>query len=85
MRAPSRCDQAPSGLGRGSSGGSERGVDDVLGLPQEVAQEAAPPPAAKRAPAPRNETQSAPGKKAPDSEREYMKRLNKDLDNLLGK
>ena len=26
-----------------------------------------------------------PGKKNPDSEREYMKRLNKDLDTLLGK
>ena len=51
----------------------------------DVAQEAAPPPAAKRAPAPRNETQTPPGKKAPDSEREYMKKLNKDLDNLLGK
>ncbi|MDB5815031.1 MAG: serine/threonine protein kinase [Rhodocyclales bacterium] len=29
--------------------------------------------------------QSPPAKKKPDSEREYMKRLNKDLDNLLGK
>jgi len=52
----------------------------------DVAQEAAvAPPAAKRAPAPRTETQNPPGKKAPDSEREYMKKLNKDLDNLLGK
>ena len=52
----------------------------------DVAQEAAvAPPAAKRASAPRTETQNPPGKKAPDSEREYMKKLNKDLDNLLGK
>ena len=52
----------------------------------DVAQEAAvAPPAAKRAPAPRTETQNPPGRKAPDSEREYMKKLNKDLDNLLGK
>ena len=52
----------------------------------DVAQEApAPPPVAKRAPAPKTGAQNAPGKKAPDSEREYMKRLNKDLDNLLGK
>ena len=54
----------------------------------DVAQEAPPPPpppVAKRAPAPKTAGQTAPGKKAPDSEREYMKRLNKDLDNLLGK
>ncbi|MCE9658667.1 MAG: protein kinase [Burkholderiales bacterium] len=47
-----------------------------------VAREAAPPPAARRAPAPGPAT---PGKKNTDSEREYMKRFNKDLDNLLGK
>ena len=46
----------------------------------------APPPVAKRAPAAKTVArQNAPGKKTPDSEREYMKRLNKDLDNLLGK
>ena len=56
-----------------------------------IAREAAPPPpAAKRAPAPRTASQNpprnaSPGKKTPDSEREYMKRFNKDLDNLLGK
>ena len=41
---------------------------------------AAPPPAAKRAPA----TKTAPPK-TPDAEREYMKRFNRDLDKLLGK
>ena len=41
---------------------------------------AAPPPAAKRAPA----TKPTP-RKAPGSEREYMKRFDKDLDKLLGK
>jgi len=53
----------------------------------DVAQEAAaPPPAGKRAPAPKPSAPNpAAGKKAPDSEREYMKRLNKDLDSLLGK
>jgi hypothetical protein len=56
-----------------------------------IAKEAAPPsPVAKRAPDRKTASQNAPGnarpgKKAPDSEREYMKRLNKDLDNLLGK
>ncbi len=47
-----------------------------------VAREAAPPPTARRAPAP---APANPGKKNADSEREYMKRFNKDLDNLLGK
>jgi hypothetical protein len=47
---------------------------------------AAPPAAARRPPATRPAAQNPPpGKKTPDSEREYMKRLNKDLDNLLGK
>ena len=54
-----------------------------------IAREAAPVPAVKPAtPAPKPAApQASPGqgKKAPDSEREYMKKLNKDLDNLLGK
>ena len=56
-----------------------------------VAREAAPlPPVARRAPVPKTASQNpqrtpSPGKKTPDSEREYMKRFNKDLDNLLGK
>jgi serine/threonine protein kinase len=56
-----------------------------------IAREAAPPPpVAKRAPAAKPASQNSrgtasPGRKTPDSEREYMKRLNKDLDNLLGK
>jgi len=51
----------------------------------DVAQEAAPPVAAKR-PAPgKAPSAQNPVKKNPDSEREYMKRLNKDLDTLLGK
>ena len=45
-----------------------------------VAREAAPPPVAKRAPA----LKTAP-RKTPGSEREYMKRFDKDLDKLLGK
>lgn len=51
-----------------------------------IAEVAAPalkplPPAPRPAPTP----SAAPAKAKPDSEREYMKRLNKDLDNLLGK
>ena len=39
----------------------------------DVTQEApAPPPVAKRTPVPKTGAQNAPGKKAPDSEREYM-------------
>ncbi|MEC5386838.1 protein kinase [Uliginosibacterium sp. H3] len=54
-----------------------------------ITKEAAPAPVVKpTVPAPKPATPQAtpsPSKKAPDSEREYMKRLNKDLDNLLGK
>ena len=50
----------------------------------DVAQEAAPPPVARRGPPPKA-SPPPQGKKTPDSEKEYMKRLNKDLDNLLGK
>jgi hypothetical protein len=50
----------------------------------DVAQEAPPPPVARRG-APPKASPPPQGKKAPDSEKEYMKRLNKDLDNLLGK
>ena len=45
-----------------------------------IAREAAPPPAVKRAPSPK-----PPSQKTPGSEREYMKRFDKDLDKLLGK
>ena len=45
-----------------------------------VARQAAPPPVAKRAAAPKTASQKTPG-----SEREYMKRFDKDLDKLLGK
>ena len=52
----------------------------------DVAQEAAaPPPAAKRPPPAKPAPPAAPGKRSTESEREYMKRLNKDLDALLGK
>ena len=85
LEARLAADGPASLFGRPQCAASEPCPDRFAISVAEVAQEAAPPPAAKRAPAPRNETQNAPGKKAPDSEREYMKRLNKDLDNLLGK
>ncbi len=51
-----------------------------------VAAASAPPAATRR---PTVQAKAAPpaqpAKKAPDAEREYMKRLNKDLDSLLGK
>jgi hypothetical protein len=52
-----------------------------------VAKPAAPVsrPAPASRPAPVTKPSDPSGKKAPDSEREYMKKLNKDLDNLLGK
>jgi hypothetical protein len=56
-----------------------------------IAMEAAPPsPVAKPGPGPKTASQNAPGnarprKKAPGSEREYMERLNKDLDRMLSK
>jgi hypothetical protein len=52
-----------------------------------IAREAAAPSpsAGKRAPAPKTAAANPPAKKSTESEREYMKRLNKDLDNLLGK
>ena len=85
LEARLAADGLASLFGKAQCAASEPCPDRFAISVAEVAQEAAPPPAAKRAPAPRNETQNAPGKKAPDSEREYMKRLNKDLDNLLGK
>jgi len=58
----------------------------------DVATQAAAPVAvvAKRAPAAKPVTQNAPAQPAPrkksnDSEREYMKKLDKDLDSMLGK
>jgi len=56
-----------------------------------IAMEAAQPsPVAKPGPGPKTASQNAPGnarprKKAPGSEREYMERLNKDLDRMLSK
>jgi serine/threonine protein kinase len=55
-----------------------------------IARQPAPPPAAKRTRGPQTAAPNAqattpPGRKAPDSEREYMKKLDKDLDKLLGK
>ena len=51
----------------------------------DVAQEAAPPPPVARRGPPPKASPPPQGKKTPDSEKEYMKRLNKDLDSLLGK
>jgi serine/threonine protein kinase len=85
LEARLAADGLDSLLGRAQCAASEPCPDRFAIGVADVAQEAAPPPAAKRAPVPRADTQNAPGKKAPDSEREYMKRLNKDLDNLLGK
>ena len=46
---------------------------------------AATPSVGKRGPVPKTAAANPPAKKSTESEREYMKRLNKDLDNLLGK
>jgi hypothetical protein len=53
----------------------------------DIAQEAPAPPLAAKRPPPGKPAPQAPnpGKKSAESEREYMKRLNKDLDTLLGK
>jgi serine/threonine protein kinase len=77
-------------FGTAQCGAGENCQDHFAIAVADVARDPAPQaPAAKRAPGPKA-SQNAPGhatppRKANESEREYMKRLDKDLDSLLGK
>ncbi|MEO5882536.1 MAG: serine/threonine-protein kinase [Caldimonas sp.] len=86
LEARLAADGLPSLFGKPQCAAGEPCPDPfAIGVADVVQEAAAGVPAARRTPAPRPATRTpAPGK-APDSEREYMKRLNKDLDSLLGK